>query len=142
MEAAYSGSGPPYVDVATELALLSADSNHSLIQDWLRKHMEHQDNGLNREVYNLGASDDDLHLLYRLSYATMLVSLSSHSKACQLRPEMSVFVAYWRHTKPTEPLPTWTSSEEVRIRSEEAGIDPRADLQGLIAAVLGLPTTR
>ncbi|THH21554.1 hypothetical protein EW146_g12 [Bondarzewia mesenterica] len=139
MEAAYGGLGPAYVDAATELALLLADSSHSLIEDWLEKGMEQQDYRLNREAYVLEASDEDLRLLYLLSYAAMIVSLSAHSKQRQVRPETSLFVALWKATKPTEPLPEWVSSQEMvtRMANERAGLDSRTDLDGLIAAVLG-----
>ncbi|KAG2030946.1 hypothetical protein BDR03DRAFT_1016619, partial [Suillus americanus] len=88
------GLGPIFVDVATELALLLADSSHSLIEDWLSLRMEHQDLTLNNQLARLGASDEELKILYRLSYAAMFVSLSAHRKGRKWRPEIKLFMAY------------------------------------------------
>ncbi|KAG0703494.1 hypothetical protein DFH29DRAFT_803398 [Suillus ampliporus] len=136
MNAAYGGLGDRFVDAATELALFLADSSHSLIEDWLAARMEHQDHALNNQVARLGASDEDLKLLYRLSYAAMLVSLSAHRKGRKCRPEMKLFIAYWRKHSGGE-LPTWTSSREVveRVGEEESGVGD-TDLDALIDAVL------
>jgi hypothetical protein len=137
MKAAYGSLLKNYVDAATELALLLADSDHSLIADWLAARMEHQDLALNNQVAHLGASDDDLQLLYRLSYAAMLVSLSAHRKGRKCRPEMTIFIAYWTKYRGGDSLPTWVTSEEVkeRLREEESDLGG-TDLNALIAAVL------
>lgn len=102
MNAAYAGLGSVFVDAATEFALLLADSSHGLIEDWLSLRMEHQDHALNNQLARLGASDEELRVLYRLSYALMLVSLSAHRKGRKWRPEMKLFTAYWTKYKGEE----------------------------------------
>ncbi|KAG1814417.1 uncharacterized protein BJ212DRAFT_370850 [Suillus subaureus] len=135
MNAAYGGLGPTFVDVATELALLLADSSHSLIEDWLSLRMEHQDLALNNQLARLGASDEELKILYRLSYAAMLVSLSAHRKGRKWRPEMKLFTAYWKKCK--GEVPAWMGEAAVveRIVKEESGAGD-TDLDALIEAVL------
>lgn len=137
MKSAYGTLLKNYVDAATELALLLADSGHALIADWLAARMDHQDLALNNQVARLGASDDDLQLLYELSYAAMLVSLSAHRKGRKYRPEMKVFIAYWTKYRSGDPLPAWVASEEVeeRLHEEESNLGG-TDLNALIAAVL------
>ncbi|KAG1857110.1 hypothetical protein F4604DRAFT_2039688 [Suillus subluteus] len=135
MNAAYGGLGPIFVDVATELALLLADSSHSLIEDWLSLRMEHQDLVLNNQLARLGASDEELKVLYRLSYAAMLVSLSAHRKGRKWRPEIKLFTAYWKKCK--GEVPAWMGEAAVveRIGKEESGAGD-TDLDALIEAVL------
>ncbi|KAL4078036.1 hypothetical protein J3A83DRAFT_4087978 [Scleroderma citrinum] len=138
MESAFKGLGPVFVDAATELTLLLADSSHSLIEDWLTKHMEHQDLAFNNQIARLGASDEHLQLLYRLSYAAMLVSLSAHRKGRKHRPELKIFIAYWKKHFGDEPLPSWTTFPEMkaRLEAEEHELGD-IDLDALIEAVLG-----
>ncbi|ETW77853.1 hypothetical protein HETIRDRAFT_326183 [Heterobasidion irregulare TC 32-1] len=137
MDAAYGGLGINYVNAATELALLLADSSQGLIEDWLLARMEHQDYELNREACRLGAPDDDLRLLYLLSYGAMLVSLSAHNIGHRFRPEITLFVTYWQ-THKADPLPQWVMSEAMqsRIHQEHAGLDVGTDLDGLVLAVI------
>lgn len=138
MESAYGPLFKNYIDAATELALLLADSGHALTADWLAARMEQQDLALNNQVARLGASDDNLQLLYQLSYAAMLVSLSAHRKGRKYRPEMKLFIAYWiKYKGGVNSLPTWTTSNEVkeRLSQEESGTDLDA-LNALIDAVL------
>lgn len=138
MVAAYGALQKNYVDAATELALLLADSDHVLVADWLAARMEHQDLALNNQAARLGASGDDLQLLYQLSYAAMLVSLSAHRKGRKYRPEMKLFIAYWtKYRGGAESLPAWTASNEMtgRIRQEECDLGG-TDLDALIDAVL------
>ncbi|KAG2101860.1 uncharacterized protein F5147DRAFT_581383 [Suillus discolor] len=138
MNAAYGGLGSVFVDAATELALLLADSSHSLIEDWLSLRMEHQDHALNNQLARLGASDEELKVLYRLSYAAMLVSLSAHRKGRKWRPEMKLFTAYWKKYKEEEiQMPAWIGGAEIveRIGKEESGAGD-TDLDALIEAVL------
>ncbi|KAG1819291.1 uncharacterized protein BJ212DRAFT_1268409 [Suillus subaureus] len=144
MEAAYGALSKNYVDAATELALLLADSNHTLIADWLAARMEHQDLALNNQVARLGASDDDLQLLYQLSYAAMLVSLSAHRKGRKYRPEMKLLIAYWTKFRGgADPLPTWIASKEMKERVDQEERDlGGTDLDALIDAVLfGIKTS-
>ena len=89
----FSLLGDSYVSAATELALLLADVPASLIEDWLRGRMEHQDLELNRKAADSGASLQDLARLYRGHYAAMLISLSLHRRGLRLRPELLVFDA-------------------------------------------------
>jgi hypothetical protein len=135
MNAAYGGLGATFVTAATELALLLADSSHSLIEDWLSLRMEHQDHALNNQLARLGASDEELKVLYRLSYAAMLVSLSAHRKGRKWRPEMKLFTAYWK--KCGGEMPAWIGTAVVaeRIGREESGAGD-TDLDALIEAVL------
>ncbi|KAG1839641.1 hypothetical protein DFJ58DRAFT_811839 [Suillus subalutaceus] len=135
MNAAYGGLGPVFVNVATELALLLADSSHSLIEDWLSLRMEHQDLVLNNQLTRLGASDEELKVLYRLSYAAMLVSLSAHRKGRKWRSEIKLFTAYWKKRK--GGVPAWMGAAAVveRIGKEESGAGD-TDLDALIEAVL------
>lgn len=136
MESAFSGLGPVFVDSATELALLLADSSHSLIEDWLNERMEHQDLALNNQIARLGASNEHLELLYCLSYAAMLVSLSAHRKGRKHRPELKIFIAYWKKHS-TEELPPWTAFPEMKSRLEAEEHDlGDTDLDALIEAVL------
>jgi len=136
MESAFKGLGLVFVDAATELALLLADSSHSLIEDWLHERMEHQDLALNNQIARLGASNEHLQLLYRLSYAAMLVSLSAHRKGRKHRPELKVFIAYWKKHF-TEELPPWTAFPEMKRRLEVEERDlGDTDLDALIEAVL------
>lgn len=138
MESAYDTLLKNYVDAATELALLLADSGHALTADWLAARMEQQDLALNNQVARLGASDDDLQLLYQLSYAAMLVSLSAHRKGRKYRPEMKLFIAYWiKYKGGVNSLPTWTTSNEMKERlSQEESDLGGTDLNALIDAVL------
>lgn len=135
MNAAYGGLGATFVTAATELALLLADSSHSLIEDWLSLRMEHQDHALNNQLARLGASDEELKVLYRLSYAAMLVSLSAHRKGRKWRPEMKLFTAYWK--KCGGEMPAWIGTAVIaeRIGREESGAGD-TDLDALIEAVL------
>ncbi|KIK53370.1 hypothetical protein GYMLUDRAFT_179039 [Collybiopsis luxurians FD-317 M1] len=141
MQAMYGGLGDSYVKCATELALLLADTHPNVIRDWLEANLEHQDIGLNRTAAELGASDDDLQILYRLSYAAMLVSLSSHAYGHHLRPEMAIFQAYVTHVEARPSgLPTWAIGKEMQSRlQQEQKVDPRSDLNLLIEAVLPYP---
>ncbi|KIK53368.1 hypothetical protein GYMLUDRAFT_179051 [Collybiopsis luxurians FD-317 M1] len=138
MQDMYSGLGDSYVECATELALILADTHPTVIRDWLEANLEHQDIGLNRRAAELGASDDDLQILYRLSYAAMLVSLSSHACGHRLRPEMTIFHAYVTHVEARPSgLPTWAIGKEMQSRLEqEQKVDSRSDLNALIEAVL------
>ena len=86
----FSLLGDSYVSAATELALLLADVEAPLIEDWLRRRMEHQDLKLNQKAADSGASVQDLARLYRGHYAAMLVSLSLHRHGLRLRPELLV----------------------------------------------------
>lgn len=135
MNAAYGGLGPEFVEAATELALILADSSHSLIEDWLSLRMEHQDHALNNQLARLGATDEELKVLYRLSYAAMLVSLSAHRKGRKWRPEMKLFIAYWKKCK--GDMPAWIGEAAIveRIMNEESGAGD-TDLDALIEAVL------
>lgn len=136
MNASYGVLGSAFVDAATELALLLADSSHCLIEDWLSLHMEHQDHALNNQLARLGASDEELMVLYRLSYAAMLVSLSAHRKGRKWRPEVKLFTAYWKKCGEGE-MPAWMSQAAVvdRVGKEESGAGD-TDLDALIEAVL------
>ncbi|KAG1888284.1 hypothetical protein F4604DRAFT_1674658 [Suillus subluteus] len=63
MEAAYGSLPKNYINAATELALLLADSSHALVADWLAARMEHQDIALNNQVAptaNDAEADEDL----------------------------------------------------------------------------------
>ncbi|KAK7439385.1 hypothetical protein VKT23_017608 [Stygiomarasmius scandens] len=140
MQNMYGPLGDSFVNCATELALLLADTRPSIIYDWLAANLEHQDLDLNRRAAELGASNDDLQLLYRLSYAAMLVSLSSHALGHRSRPEMTIFKAYVTRVEGRPGLPEWACNEELqeRLKNEHEGIDPRSDLDGLVEAVLPL----
>ncbi|THU95927.1 hypothetical protein K435DRAFT_859018 [Dendrothele bispora CBS 962.96] len=147
MKDMYGALGDGYVACATELALLLADTHPNVVTDWLRANLEHQDIQLNRQIAELGASEDELKLLYQLSYAVMLVSLSSyrsaHTGGCDLRPELSVFRAYLLHVEGKEEseLPSWMNDDQLksRLTDEREGVDPRSDLDALIEAVLPSP---
>lgn len=131
----YEGLGDAFVKTATELALLLADSHHSLLSDWFNARLEHQDLNLNRKLHELGASPEDLQLLYRLSYAAMLVSLSSHMHGHHLRPEMTIFTTYMVRVAGKE-LPGWAKGNEIqaRLAAEKSGLE--TDLDALVEAVL------
>ncbi|KAF9515918.1 hypothetical protein BS47DRAFT_1360707 [Hydnum rufescens UP504] len=130
------GLGDVFVKAATELALLFADSSAPIIKDWFEQVMEQQDLALARRAYQLGATDEELSVLYRLSYATMLVSLACHTQGRRKRPEMTVFRAYCALNQ--RALPDWASSEEMlmRVNEESVHVPPNANLEALVHAVL------
>lgn len=118
MNRSYSGLGEDYVAAAAELALLLADVGYSLVSDWLDGIMEHQDLSLNNEIADLGGSHQELQILYRGSYAAMLVSLSLHRVGQRVRPELAVFKALWRR-EGIDPLPLWLKLDSMVRRSQE-----------------------
>jgi len=136
VEGSYGGLGDVFVKAATELALLFADSSAPIIKDWFEQVMEQQDLALARRAYQLGATDEELSVLYRLSYATMLVSLACHANGRRKRPEMTVFRAYYALNQ--RALPDWASSEEMltRVNEESAHVPRNANLEALVHAVL------
>lgn len=122
MKKSFSGLGENYVNAATELALLLADSHSTILSDWLDGHMEHQDLNLNREIATLGASTQDLSRLYRGQYVAMLVSLSEHRIDIRTRPEITVFRALCQDER-LENFPDWLSDPSmVEREASEARI--------------------
>lgn len=118
MYKSYSGLGDAYVSAATELALLLADSRAEVISDWLDAHLEHQELSLNHEVASLGATPDQLSLLYRGQYVAILVSLSQHTLGTRLRPELMVFKKILEK-EGTPSLPAWLSQPSMLQRQEQ-----------------------
>lgn len=118
MSRSYSGLGEDYISAATELALLLADVSHGLVSDWLDGIMEHQDLSLNNEVAGLGGSPKELQMLYRGSYAAMLVSLSLHRIGERVRPELAVFRALWR-LEELDSFPVWLEADSMVRRDQE-----------------------
>jgi len=112
----YSDLGPAFVNVAIELALLLTDAPVEVAEDWLDAQLEHQDIELNNEAYALGASTQDLELLYRGQYAAMLVSLSAHRVGVRIRPEMLVFHAVCRSEGVTPGA--WATSTDMENRRQ------------------------
>ncbi|KAF9515919.1 hypothetical protein BS47DRAFT_1360708 [Hydnum rufescens UP504] len=138
IEVSYGGLGEAFVKAATEMALLFADSRPRLVKDWFEQVMEQQDLALAQQAHQLGATDKELLLLYRLSYATMLVSLACHTYGRKKRPEITVFKTYYALSLATPgPLPAWVSTEEMKKRAaeEEVNVSSTA-LEGLVRAVL------
>jgi hypothetical protein len=88
--------GDSFVTAATELALLFADTEFDVIEDWLEGRMEHQDLSFNHLVAKAGASTEDLARLYVGQYAAMLVSLATHRIGVRCRPELMVYEALCR----------------------------------------------
>ncbi|KAF9515921.1 hypothetical protein BS47DRAFT_1341515 [Hydnum rufescens UP504] len=124
VEVSYGGLGEAFVKAATEMALLFADSRPRSCP--------------RRRAYQLGATDNELSLLYRLSYAVMLVSLACHTYGRKRRPELTVFRTYYALNHDSlGPLPAWATSAEMERRANEEAVDvsPNA-LDGLVRAVL------
>lgn len=118
MQKSYSGLGSSYVTVATELALLIADSDSNVVADWLDQGLEHQELHLNNDVAALGASVDDLSLLYRGQHVAMLVSLSEHRLGNRIRPELMVFRALCAQ-EGLQNLPPWLANPAMIERLAE-----------------------
>ena len=114
----FSGLGSAYITAATELALLLADAGYGLISDWLDGHMEQQDLELNNFVASKDASHAELDILYRGSYAAMLVSLSLHRLGVRVRPEITIFKALWQQ-EGHGALPHWLLLDEMVERDHE-----------------------
>jgi hypothetical protein len=131
---AFSLLGESYVTAATELALLLADLDASLIGDWLDSRFEHQDLAFNLEAHALGASQEDLRRIYRGHYAAMLISLSLYHKGIRMRPEITVFDAVCKVEN--APLPFWAISNEMKARREGELSAYGPSLQHLIGAVV------
>ena len=138
MEDSYGGLGKAFVETAAELALLFADSSADIIKDWFEQLMEQQDLGLARRAYELGATDEELGRLYRLSYAAMLVSLACHAHGRKIRPEITVFREYYALDPELGPVPDWVSSEEMQRRADEekANAPSISNFKLLVTAVL------
>lgn len=117
MHKMYSGLGGAFVNAATELALLLADSQAEIVSDWLDANLEHQELSLNQEIASLGATPAELSLLYRGQYVAMLVSLSQHKLGVKLRPELMVFKKMLE-SEGTLPMPSWLVHASM-IRREE-----------------------
>lgn len=116
MSKAFCVLGETFVIAATELALLLADSKAAIIADWLDAHLEQQDLSLNNGAAMLGASADDLELLYRGQYVAMLVSLSEHRLGVRIRPELTVFRALCR-IGGRRDLPDWLDETPMMERA-------------------------
>lgn len=112
----YSYLGPAFVVAATELALLLTDAPVEVVEDWLDAQLEHQDIEFNNEAYALGASPEDLELLYRGHYAAMLVSISAHRIGVKIRPEMLVYHAVCKSEGVT--LGAWATSADMEERRQ------------------------
>ena len=139
VESSYGGLGEAFIKSATEMALLFADSSARIVKDWFEQIMEQQDLAFARRAYQLGATDNELDILYRLSYATMLVSLACHTHGRRSRPEITVFRAYYALNRDSVgPLPEWASSPEMQRRADEesSNLHSNANLEGLVHAVL------
>ncbi|KAF9503211.1 hypothetical protein BS47DRAFT_1490477 [Hydnum rufescens UP504] len=141
IEVSYGGLGEAFVKAATEMALLFADSRPRLVKDWFEQVMEQQDLSLARQAYQFGATDKELSLLYRLSYAAMLVSLACHTYGRKKRPEITVFKTYYALNLETlGPLPAWVSTAEIQMRVAEEEVNVASKtLEGLVRAVLPKP---
>ncbi|KAF5648951.1 hypothetical protein F52700_770 [Fusarium sp. NRRL 52700] len=115
-EKAFSLLGDSYITAATELALLFADLDGSLIGEWLDRGFEHQDLDFNNLSYVHGASQQDLNRLYREHYAVMLISLSLSATHSAIRPELLVFDAVCRLDD--VPVPKWATSDVMEARRQ------------------------
>lgn len=130
--------GESFVTAATELALLLADTDYDIIEDWLDGMMEQQDLSLNHTAAQAGASPEDLARLYSIQYAVMLVSLASHQIGIRYRPELLVYEALCRRlsVEGKSRSPPWIQSsllvERRKIELATIGIAG----QSLIAAVI------
>jgi hypothetical protein len=113
---AFSLLGDSYITAATELALLFADLDSSLIGEWLDRGFEHQDLEFNNLSHAHSASQEDLSRLYRGHYAAMLISLSLSARHSAIRPELVVFDAVCRldHV----PVPKWATSDVMESRRQ------------------------
>ncbi|KAH7151007.1 hypothetical protein DER46DRAFT_638731 [Fusarium sp. MPI-SDFR-AT-0072] len=115
-ETAFSLLGDSYITAATELALLFAELDGSLIGEWLDRSFEHQDLEFNNLSHAHGASQEDLFRLYRGHYAAMLISLSLSARHRAIRPELVVFDAVCRLDD--VPIPKWATSEVMESRRQ------------------------
>ncbi|KAG6979708.1 hypothetical protein FOFC_17739 [Fusarium oxysporum] len=115
-EKAFSLLGDSYITAATELALLFAELDGSLIGEWLDRSFEHQDLEFNNLSHAHGASQEDLFRLYRGHYAAMLLSLSLSARHSAIRPELVVFDAVCRLDD--VPIPKWATSDVMESRRQ------------------------
>ncbi|KAI7758950.1 hypothetical protein LZL87_009945 [Fusarium oxysporum] len=115
-EKAFSLLGDSYITAATELALLFAELDGSLIGEWLDRSFEHQDLEFNNLSHAHGASQEDLFRLYRGHYAAMLISLSLSARHRAIRLELVVFDAVCRLDD--VPIPKWATSEVMESRRQ------------------------
>ena len=127
--------GDAFVTAATELALLLADTEFDVIEDWLEGRMEHQDLSFNHLAARAGASTEDLARLYMGQYAAMLVSLATHRIGVRCRPELMVYEALCR-IQGVENKQRWIlSSSLLERRKTEIAILSIAG-QNLISAIM------
>ncbi|KAI3316628.1 hypothetical protein HD806DRAFT_423418 [Xylariaceae sp. AK1471] len=134
LDKAFSLLGESYVIAATELALLLADVDHSVINWWLDRGFEHQDLDFNHMAYDHGASSPDLDRLYRGHYAAMLISLSFASQQPSMRPELTVFEAVCELENVS--VPDWASSPAMEARREAEIQAYSPSLQRIIQALI------
>ncbi|KAF8539165.1 hypothetical protein BDD12DRAFT_805562 [Trichophaea hybrida] len=116
---------------ATELALILADADSSVVQDWLEGRMEHQDLDLNHAAARLGASEDRL---YQGHYAAMLVSLSVHRIGRRIRPEMMVFHRMCQ--KEGVEIPLWALQAKMVNRRESERLNAGGDIDAQVEAII------
>ncbi|PNP85356.1 hypothetical protein FNYG_01185 [Fusarium nygamai] len=133
-EKAFSLLGDSYITAATELALLFADLDSSLIGEWLDRGFEHQDLEFNNLSHAHGASPEDLSRRYRGHYAAMLISLSLSARHSAIRPELVVFDAVCRLDD--VPVPKWATSDVMEARRQAELVAYGPSILKLISAII------
>jgi len=155
----YSGLGGAYVGAATELALIFMDTPPNMTQIWLQWQLEHQDLQLNIRLSPRGpskttpppvhASTDELRLLYRAQYVSMIISLNyfiasgpALNTRRPIRPDLHCF-ALLHLAEPSciAATPAWWAETWVQHRLEhEISSLYGLDWKQCAAWLLGHPT--
>ena len=101
MEEQYGGLGKPFVEAATELALIILDCTAGALRAWLESGLEQQDmevNGFMSRPAAFGQADspvatlEELRTLYRAKEVSMIVSLNKFSLGkTKCRPDLHCF---------------------------------------------------
>jgi hypothetical protein len=115
-ERAFSLLGDSYITAATELALLIADLDFTLVGEWLDKEFEHQDVEFNNLAHAYGAGPEDFARLYRGHYAAMLISLCLSARHSVIRPELIVFDAVCKLDR--VQIPKWATTDVMETRRQ------------------------
>jgi hypothetical protein len=145
MKKQYERLGIPYVNAATELALIFADCASDAISTWFKEKLEQQSITLNRDLRQpaIAATAQQLNACYRASYTSMIISINFMPEVTKridivkwIRPDLHCMALLLRAEGAPEPA-WWRSGYATnRLNDETRGLkgnwrDPAAWLLGL-----------
>ncbi|KAI3316629.1 hypothetical protein HD806DRAFT_517158 [Xylariaceae sp. AK1471] len=118
----YGGLGDAFVLAAIELSLILMDATPTAVSAWLTAGCEQQSIGVNNDLQDAGATDEELRAHYESSYVSMIISLNNmkdnkvsqenHGRAEVIRPDITCLGLLLKARK--LPEPSWWELEKFR----------------------------